>query len=140
MKPDIQIIEKPEWVTWNDIQDVVHAAHQENIERGIVMLNALLPGEKIKEKVGDGKMFVALLGNKVVGTAAFKVKESTLWYGCHRYGYRFFEAVHPEYKGQGIYGALCKKQTETAVAKGLDMMMFDTHERNQNVIVMKKKP
>lgn len=135
----IQIIEKPDWVTWNQIQEVVSAAHKQNWERGVVMLNSKLTGEEISSKLGSmGKMFVALDGEKVVGTAGFKIKEASLWFGTRNFGYCCFAAILPEYNGKGIYKLLCEVREKFAVSQGVEMMMFDTHERNSHVIQVNK--
>lgn len=137
---DIKIVEKPEWVTWDEVQSVIAASHEENHKKGIVMLNSMLSAEAIKEKVGEnGKVFVALDGKKVVGVAAIKQKCSSLWFGTNTFGYCCFASILPEYNGRGLYGILCEKREEIAKELGLDMMMFDTHERNQNVITMNER-
>lgn len=131
----MRIIEKPDWVTWNQIQEVVSAAHKQNWERGVVMLNSKLTGEGMSSKLGStGKMFVALDGEKVVGTAGFKIKEASLWFGTQNFGYCCFAAILPEYNGKGLYKQLCEVREKYAVSQGLEMLMFDTHEKNSRVI------
>jgi hypothetical protein len=59
----IQIIEKPEWVSWDEIHEVVWEAHANNREKGIIMSYPSLSGEEIKNMIGDhGKMFLAVGG------------------------------------------------------------------------------
>ena len=137
---EIPVIEKPEWVSWDEIHDVLWKAHAVNREHGMNMAFPALPGDKIREKIeGHGKMFVAMMGKQVVGTAAIKAKEASLWCGKGCYAYCCFAAILPEYKGLGLYKKLCKVREEEAVARGIDRMLFDTHERNNKVIEINKK-
>ena len=60
MKENILMQEKPEWVSWDEIHDVLWKAHAVNREHGMNMAFPALPGDKIREKIeGHGKMFVA---------------------------------------------------------------------------------
>ena len=104
----VQIIEKPDWVTWDEIHEVIWKSHEANRQRGINMRFPSLSGEEIKKRVedGNGKMFIAVDGNKVVGTAAVKRKKANLWCGKGDYAYLCFASVLPEYSGQGIYKQL----------------------------------
>ena len=107
MKSDIQIIEKPDWVSWDDIHEVLWKAHEQNRERGINMAFPSLQGERIREKIeGCGKMFIALVDDVVVGTGAVTKKRHNLWCGKGEYGYLCFASVLPEYIGMGIYKSL----------------------------------
>lgn len=133
---DIQILEKPEWVSWDDIHQVIWDSHAENRRKGIVMRYPSLKGAEIREKIGpQGIMLVALtVENKLVGTTAFFPKTVRFWFGKNTFAYCCFSSVLPEYNGLGIYNALCKKQEELAREMGLDKIMFDTHERNRHII------
>ena len=140
MGEDIQIIEKPEWVSWDEIHEVLVEAHALNRARGINMRKPSLPGEEIKKEIGDdGIMLVALDGEKVVGTAALLVKKKKSWYNDGDYGYLCFAAVLPDYYGKGIYKRLSQKREEIARAKGLDKLFFDTHHNNYHVININKE-
>ena len=139
MNTNIQIIEKPDWVSWEDIHEVLVRAHAENRARGINMRKPSLPGNEIKNEIGnDGVMLVALDEEKVVGVAAILVKQSNAWYNNGRYGYLCFAAVLPEYKSMGIYKQLCKKREIIARGKGLDKLYLDTHHNNSHVIEINK--
>lgn len=140
MEPVIQIVEKPDWVSWDGIHGVLYEAHAENRSKGINMRKPSLPGEEIKKEIGDdGVMLVAMDGEKVVGTAALLVKKGNAWYNKEVYGYLCFDAIIPSYRGKGIYGALCEKREEIARKKGIDRLSFDTHLDNTPVIGINKK-
>jgi len=142
-KTAIQIIEKPEWVSWDDIRQCLYEAHAPNREKGINMTHYLWPAEKIKESLGEhGVMLVALDGGKVVGTAAFAERTQKRWYtdgSC--YAFLCFDSVIPYYTGKGIFGLLDKKREEIAAGKGYSSLVFDTHSKNvrRQKIALKKK-
>ena len=70
MGNSIQVVEKPDWVSWDDIKQCLYEAHSVNRSKGINMAHYQWPAEKIKESLGEnGFMLVALDGNKLVGTA-----------------------------------------------------------------------
>lgn len=139
-KEEIVIIEKPLWISWDNIHEVLWKAHAENREKGINMAYPSLPGDKIREKIeGHGKMFVALDGEKVVGSAAVIVKRAFLWCGRGNYAYCCFSAVLPEYAGKGIYRDFVRLQENEAVSMGFDKVMFDSHESNSRVLDVNRK-
>ncbi len=140
MKDNIQIIEKPEWISWDNIHEVLWKSHAQNREKGISMAYPALPGDKIREKIeGHGKMFVALDDETLVGTAAVIRKQAYLWCGRQEYGYCCFSAVLPEYSGKGIYKNFVYLQEKEAATMGLVMMMFDSHEKNSRVLDVNRK-
>ena len=131
----VQVVEKPEWVSWDEIHNVLYEAHAENRAKGIIMRKPTLPGEEIKKEIGEkGVMLVAMDGKEVVGTAALLEKEGKTWYNKGNYGYLCFDSILPAYCGRGIYKLLCEKREEIAREKGLDKLSFDTHLRNFHVI------
>lgn len=137
----VQVIEKPDWVSWDEIHKVIWKAHEANRKQGIVMLLPSLPGEDIRRCVedGNGKMFIALDGKIVVGTAAVKRKKANLWCGIGDYAYFCFVSVLPEYRGQGIYKRLYNNIERESINNGLNRISFDTHERNTRIIEINLK-
>ena len=140
MDNTIQIIEKPEWVSWDVIHDVLWAAHAENRNVGIIMSTAFLSGEELKKKIeGRGTMFVALIQGKVVATAAIIKMKASLWCVNGECAYMGFASVLPEYKGKGIYKALCLRWEEEAKRWGVNYMLLNTHSNNNKVIAYNLK-
>ena len=74
----ILFMEKPEWVSWEDICECIHASHQTNKKWGFEMLNSNLTGAIIAERLQDGKCFVAIENQKVVGTASLKILKKSV--------------------------------------------------------------
>lgn len=127
----IQIVEKPDWVLWDDIKQCLYEAHAQNRAKGINMTHYLWPAEKIKESLGEkGIMLVALDGKKVVGTAAIADKTGTSWYTNGHYAYVCFDAVIPDYVGKGVFKCLDKKREDIARERGYSVLVFDTHSKN----------
>lgn len=140
MDSAIQIIEKPNWVTWDDIHKVLWEAHAENRKKGIIMSYPSLSGDEIKRKIGEnGKMFVAIEGNKVVGTLALIKKTGKQWYISGQYGYLCFGAVLPEYSGKGIYRSLYQLAENTAKQMELLVLTRDTNEKNARMLKITKQ-
>ena len=140
MSDSISIVEKPEWVSWDDIRQCLIDAHADNRARGINMAHYQYPADKIKESVGDnGTMLVALDGNKVVGTAAIEERNGKAWYVNGRYAYMCYAGVLPEYCGRGIYSDLLARREEIAKALDYDVLLFDTHSDNKAIQEITKK-
>lgn len=131
-KGEITIIEKPDWVSWDEIKQCLFEAHAENRAKGINMAHYQWPAEKIKDSIGDkGIMLVALDGRKVVGTAALGDKFGKTWYANGRYGYMCFAGVLPEYGGKGIYNRLICERDRVALDLGYNVLVLDTHIENK---------
>jgi len=136
----IHVLEKPDWLSWDEIHNVLWKAHAQNREKGMNMALPALPGEKIREKIeGHGKMLVAIWDDKIVGTAAIKVKHVNLWCGKGEYAYCCFASVLSDYSGTGIYKKLNLEREKIAREMGFARMLFDTHEDNERVLDVNKK-
>ena len=134
MNSEVQIVEKPEWISWDEIKQCLMDSHAVNRARGINMTHYQWPVEKIKESLGkNGVMFVALDGKKVVGTAAIGEKNGNAWYARGRYAYMCYAGVLPEYSGRGIYKALVSKREEIAKELGYYVLILDTHRKNKRI-------
>ena len=132
---NIQIIEKPEWVSWDDIKQCLYEAHSVNRAKGINMAHYQWPSEKIKQSLGEkGFMLVALDGDKLVGTAGIGEKFGNKWYVKGRYAYECYASVLPEYAGKGIYKMLEIRREEKAIEEGYDVLIGDTHSNNSHRI------
>ncbi len=132
MDSGIQIMEKPDWVSWETIHDVLWEAHAENRKNGVFMRYPSLSGEEIKRRIDDnGKMFVAIEDGKVIGSAALVYKTKTLWCGKGIYGYCCFASVLPSYQGRGVYKELCIQREQEARDNGIMKLIMDTNENNK---------
>lgn len=142
MESNIQIVEKPDWVSWDDIHKVLWEAHADNREKGIWMRYPSLSGEEIRLRVeGKGKMFCAIKDGKLVGSAALVSKNTRLWFDESKttYAYLCFTGVLPECAGQGVYKHLYGCVEREKEKLGLTHIMFDTHEKNCRMLEINAK-
>ena len=131
MESNIQIVEKPDWVTWDDIKQCLFEAHAQNRAKGINMAHYQWPVERIKDSLGEkGVVLVALDGKRLIGTAAIGDKIGKTWYTRGPYAYICFDAVIPEYSGKGIFKLLDSKREQLAKNLGYRTLVFDTHSNN----------
>ena len=131
MENHINVIEKPEWVTWDDIKQCLTKAHAENRSKGINMSHYQWPVDRIKDSLGEkGVVLVALDGKNLVGTAAIGDKSGNNWYNSGSYAYICFDAVVPDYFGKGIFKLLDGKREQLAKNRGYNTLVFDTHIKN----------
>lgn len=140
MSKKIEIIPKPDSISWEDISTVLKQAHKKHVEDGVNMPFAQLPPEEIMQKIdGRGVMFVALSGEQLVGTGAVLILEKKMWCGEGKYAYSCFDAVLPEFAGNGIYKSIAEKQEEYALSNGVNRIFMDTHDKNHRMIDISKK-
>lgn len=133
MTDNIQVIGKPDWVSWDDIKQCLVEAHSVNRAKGVNMSHPLWPAEKIKESIGEnGVVLVALDGDKLIGTAAISDKTGGVWYAEGSYAYLCFDAVIPEYAGKGVFKLLDRKREQIARERGYNILLFDTHINNKH--------
>jgi GNAT superfamily N-acetyltransferase len=129
--PEYLVVQKPDNISFDVIHDLLYKAHGENIKKGIIVKTALLNGEELREYIKrDGKCFVALDGNKLIGTLSVRVVPRNTWYSKKPIIETVLIGVDPEYSGKGVYAALEKAATEHALNQGYDMITFCTPENN----------
>jgi GNAT superfamily N-acetyltransferase len=140
MNNTTQILEKPDWVSWDEIHDVLWKAHAQNRKNGIIMALPSLSGDEIKKKISNaGTLYIALDGKKVIGTLALIKKEGYKWYNKGFYAYLCFGAVLPEYGGKGIYRALYEVVETSAKQMNLFVLTRDTNEKNARMLKITKQ-
>lgn len=136
----IKIVEKPDWVTWEEIREVLWLSHAENRENGIINSFPSLPSDEIRRKVGDnGKMFVALDGRKVVGTYAVLINNNRKWFTNGDYAYECLCAVLPGYRNRKspAYSLLATAAMDYIKKKGLPLTTGEIHEHNGTIKKLK---
>ncbi len=138
---EIIIVEKPENISYGQIKELLRKAHQINYDRGIIFKTMTLSAEELEERIRqkNGKTFVALDGDTLVGTASCYPLQSIHW--CH-HGLMMklmFVGVLPEYKGQHIYARLLGAVEQETLARGLEVVSFDTAEKNVEMQRASKK-
>lgn len=136
----IQIVEKPEWVSWDDIKQCLEKAHSINRARGVNMVKYRWPVSKIQASIGaNGHVLVALNGGgNLVGVSAIGEKVGKKWYAKGNYAYMSLSGVLPEYNGQGIFSMLDAKREQIARERGITVFIIDTHQKNKRMRAIKQ--
>jgi len=128
---EVIITEKPDSVTYQEISRVLREAHREHIRNGIVMRVPSLPPEELEKWVGpDGKCFVAMDGEQVVGTASYKVRAFRRWYCRGNAAELTMDGVLPEWQGKHILTMLNRAREEAILRMGFRVLYLDTAEEN----------
>ena len=131
---DINYLEKPEWISWVDIHECLYKAHSVNRKKGFSMGNVGLSVEELKNKVGDGHCFVALEGNRVVGTASLKFFKPKRWWTRKTVAYTLLDGVLPEYRGTDVFWGLDYLRNKYIRDSGVRIRQCNTAEQNKAVI------
>lgn len=130
---EIRFMEKPDWVSWEEVCDCIHKANTVNDKKGFHMLFSDVKPEVIKEDLKDGKCFVALYDNTVVGTTSFAIHNLRKWYLCGKVIYYCYDGILPEYRGTDVYFGLCELKEKEVKETGIRIHQFHTAEHN-NVV------
>lgn len=138
-KINIEVIKKPDWVSWEVIHQVLWKAHEENRQKGIMMQLPALSAEELQKYVGEGTMFVAMDDNMVIGTLALIIQEGKRWYNQGQYGYVCLGAVLPDYSGKGVFRLLYDNVEKEALRLNLPVLIRDTNEKNSRMLKISKK-
>ncbi len=130
---DIKIMQKPDWVSWDDIHELLLEAHKKNIKNGIVLKNAQIPGQEIKKRLGeDGMCWVAYNGDKLVGTHSVSFFMGKNWWNKgKKVAHGCFTGILKEYQGIGILDEFYKKSRDYSIEKGAYISEGDTAENNR---------
>ena len=132
---EIVVKEKPCDISWDEIHDVLWAAHAENRKAGLNMKAPCLPGSQMEALVGEnGHCFVALDGEKVIGTCSFKIETRNNWY-VHQQpiAYCMLAGILPEYRGKGVYSQLLSLREQHIRQLHIKLMEMNTAEHNTAV-------
>ena len=136
------VMERPEWISFDEIADLLHEAHRENVRKGLNYSAATQNGEEIRRRLHDkGLFFVAIThDNKLVGASAVEIKERlTSWYGKNRpYAEISMEGVLPDYQGKGI-NSLIRAAISDYAFSYVDLLVLDTAEKNRHAIAVNQK-
>jgi hypothetical protein len=133
---DIKVMPKPDWVSFDDIHELLAAAHKRNYEKGIVLAYSQMTGEQIKEKLGDeGQCWVAMDGDKLVGTTSVTFFQGKKWWDRgKKVAHGCFTGILSQYQGLGIMEELNQKKYEYIIQHSVDMTEGDTAETNKTVL------
>ena len=129
---EIKIIEKPDNVSYQTIREILQQAHKANFDAGIMMAVPNLSADGLREHVGEnGKTFIAVDGEKIVGTLSFRVVHINKWYWKSDLAEETMVGIIPEYQGKHIYPMLEKVSHDFIRKMGYRGIRFDTAETNK---------
>ena len=139
MKKEVQVIEKPAEISWDSIHEILLAAHSDKNKVGGAQTSAYLSGDELEKEVGNGKCFIALVDNKIVGTASVNIRERNFWYHKGMIAYYCFDAVIPDCQGLGIYSKLDAARDEFVKMSGVNVIYIHTSYSNKKMQEIKRK-
>ena len=98
------------------------------------MLNQEMTVDELQNKLQDGLCFVALEGDKVIGTGSTIIKKGNRWWSRgRRVAYNCLDAILPEYQGTDVYFGLREIRSQYLKKAGVDIIQFNTAEHNKVV-------
>lgn len=132
------IIQKTDDIPWSDVKNVILAAHQENMSRGLVVSTIGMNEEQLKNQIGEGVCFLAIKDSlescsktaTIIGVAAIRMHNINTWYANGVTAHFIYGAVLPSYKGQGVYKALQKARYDYVSSLGVKCITTSTAEKN----------
>ena len=135
---EIKYMLKPDWVSWDAIAECQYKAHLRNRKKGLNMSCQDMTGEQLEKYLKNAYCFVALDGEKVVGTESFMIRTIN-FFGKKRLCYFCNSAILPEYQGTDVYFKLIEIKNKERDKHDVDIMYFDTAEDNKLVQKLNKK-
>lgn len=131
MDGEINIVERPEWISYDEIHSLLFVAHEDNRNEGFHVKTAEMTGEELEKHVGDnGVCFVALDGNKLVGVTAVRIVKRHNKFADGNVADQILVAVLPDYTGRKISSALHEKVIAFAETHGLSIIELRTADQN----------
>ena len=128
-------MEKPQWVSWDDIHKLLLAAHKKIIEKGVVMQTTTMTADDIEKHLGkDGKCFVVFCGESLVGTTSVRISKGNRWYDKDMIVAKgAMSAILPNYQGLGLLEDMNVLRDKYIAEKGVQLLEADTPEENTMV-------
>lgn len=132
---EIIVMPKPDHVSWNDIRELLLAAHKKNIESGMKMNTTTLSGDEIRQYLGEeGRCFVAFCGSRLVGTTSVRISRGKHWYDKgKKIAMGGLSAILPKYQGLGILEEMNALRDTYISEQGVRIIEGDTAEGNKVV-------
>lgn len=130
------ISEKPEDLDWDQLARLQYIAHSDNRDNGIDQSCAHMTGEQLKTKIGNGRCFVAIVEDKVVGMVCYKIVDNyrRYWF-CNgeKTAELLYTAVLPEYQKGSLFFKLVMTRNAAIEDDGATLIVTDTHVNNKKM-------
>lgn len=127
----IRILKKPDYITYEQIQECLDKAHEVNTKKGLNYATQGQSVEKLVEKLKDAVTYVALTpDNKVVATASVQFRKINHWYHNGDIGLLKLIGVLPEYSGFKLATLLLFLLRLKVQFKKVEVLVSDSAEAN----------
>lgn len=129
---DLLIVEKPNSISYEDIQNILRRAHSVNKEKGMNFLTADQSVDRLIERLSNnGKCYVVLTQEgKLVGTNSVTEKIINKWYFKGRIAYFELTGLDPQYQGKHIGSQMYRIGLKDVERRGLSICGSNTAENN----------
>lgn len=134
---NLVIIPKPDYISYEEITELLHAAYSERVAQGLYYPAAMQTAQQTRKRVGDGVCLVALMDKKLVGTITYKLfkkPNKTVLKKDKSYCIISQFATHPNLRNQGIGTKLWEHVKNIASNDELDAIYLDTAEPTKKLI------
>lgn len=127
-----QIIEKPESISYDQIQALLTRSHRTNAEKDLLYATASQTTDQLIRKIQGGVCFVALLegSGQLIGTVSVTPIQQNYWYNHGPAALVKLMGVDPDFRGMHISSALLETCMEYARRQGFRVMVTDSAEQN----------
>ena len=129
---DIVVREKPDEISWEELANLQHRAHERNIANGVQMKIASCTAEELHNEVSDGITLVAQdVSGRLMGMASICPLTVNRW--CHHgnAAYLCCMAVAPDCQHRGVFNSLSKRMDEMITEQGISVAFLNTHIDNR---------
>lgn len=134
---NIEIHQKGEDISWEELTDLLHASFQERIDQGMHFSCSYLTPEEFKRDSANAVVLVAIDkdNNRLAGTCSVVICQGD------KGNWAYFQnmAIHPDYKRRGVGSRLEEHRTEIARVNGCQYVMGDTATGARSSINLRKK-
>lgn len=132
----VKILEKPDYISWNDLAELQYKAHADNRSNGVDQNCAHMNGEQLRTSLGDGKCIVAIVDGNLVGMACYQIIDNFrgFWF-CNgkRVASLLYTAILPEYQKGAIFFKLIMTRNMFLEEDHAEVVITDTHFKNNKM-------
>ena len=130
-KTVFEVIEKPESVSYRQIQDLLSRAHEDNEAKGLHYATTKQSEQRLMEKIGkEGVCFVAVNDKTIAGTGSIGILNISHWYFHGRAAHLQLIGVDPAYRGHHLGSLILEKLIEKAGDMGFETAVMTSAEEN----------
>ena len=135
----IEITEKDDSVSWEEITDLLHRAYAVRKEQG---LNYGAVSQTVEQTIQRAQpkgtirnvTLVAKENGKLIGTTTFCIRAGNKWYEGGKTLFFHMTAVAPEQKGKGLGNRLIEETIAAAGREDCDTVVFDTAQKANDLV------